>query len=46
MVPGTVSYFEIFTSPSVATTTLRFSPSNGGTFQSALHAQVSVFRLQ
>jgi hypothetical protein len=46
MVPGTVSYYEIFTSPSVATTTLHFSPSSGGNFQSALHPQVSVFRLQ
>jgi hypothetical protein len=46
MVPGTVTYYEIFTSPSVATTTLRFSPSSGGTFQSSLHPQVSVFRLQ
>jgi hypothetical protein len=46
MVPGTVAYYEIFTSPSVATTTLRFSQPNGGTFASTLHSQVSVFRLQ
>jgi hypothetical protein len=46
MVPGTVAYYEIFTSPSTATTTLRFSQPNGGTFASTLHPQVSVFRLQ
>jgi hypothetical protein len=45
MVPGAVTYYEIFTAPSVATTTLRFAPSTGSTFQSSLHPQVSVFRL-
>jgi hypothetical protein len=45
MVPGTVSYFQLFTSPSVATTTMHFAPSSGGAFASTLHPQVSVFRL-
>jgi hypothetical protein len=45
MVPGAVTYYEIYTSASVATTTLRFAPSTGSTFQSSLHPQVSVFRL-
>jgi hypothetical protein len=46
MVPGTVSYFELDTSPSVATSTLHFAPSGGGAFSSSLHPQVSIFRLQ
>jgi len=46
MVPGSVTYYEIFTSSGVPTTTLHFTPANGGTFQSALHPQVNVFRLQ
>jgi len=46
MVPGTVSYYEIFTSSSKPNTTVRFAPPGGGTFNSDLHPQVSVFRLQ
>ena len=46
MVPGTVSYYELDTSPSVATSTLRFAPSSGGALPSSLHPQVSIFRLQ
>ena len=46
MVPGTVSYFELATSPSAGTTTLRFSPGNGGAFSSSLHPQVSILRVQ
>jgi hypothetical protein len=31
---------------SYCTTTFRFTPTGGGSFQSSLHPQVSVFRLQ
>jgi hypothetical protein len=46
MLPGTVSYYELDTSPSVATSTLHFALSGGGALPSSLHPQVSIFRLQ
>ena len=46
MVPGTVAFYQLTTPASAATVTFNFAPQSGGTFQSILHAQVNLFRLQ
>jgi len=46
MVPGTVAFYQLTTPSSAATVTFNFGPQTGGTFQSILHAQVNIFRLQ
>jgi hypothetical protein len=46
MVPGTVSYYALFTSSSVPITTLRFAAPSGGQLPRTLHPQVSIFRLK
>ena len=45
MLPGTVSYYQLVTAPSVGTTRMHFS-SPGGSFATELNAQVSIMRIQ
>ena len=45
MVPGTMSFWRLDTSPSDATVSIRFATPAGGTFGSALRGQVAIMRL-
>ncbi|HVT40991.1 MAG TPA: hypothetical protein VHE78_18285 [Gemmatimonadaceae bacterium] len=45
MVPGTMSFFRLDTPIGKTTVTIRFAPLGSGTFASALHPQLIVFRL-
>jgi hypothetical protein len=46
MVPGTVNFYQLVTPSGSATVSVVFSPSSGSSFQSSLHPQVAVFRIQ
>jgi hypothetical protein len=45
MVPGTMSFYRLDTTSGQSTVTIKFAAPDGSPISSALHPQVSVFRL-